>query len=123
MAYTILCILPDGNPAFPVSIPKTRMVGELKAAIKLELAPTLSAVLVTTISLYQVQIDASDMPRAIAEAATIFRNLSTSQNVKLNPATKLDKIFGPAGPSDEWIHILVSLPGRESLGPWMWCHC
>jgi hypothetical protein len=40
---------------------------------------------------------------------------------KLNPAEKLNKIFGSAGPSDKWIHILVSLPGGESLGPRMWC--
>jgi len=124
MSYTIFCIQPGGSPAFHVDIAKTQTVDHLKDAIKLKMKPELDALAAHALSLYRVTIDAPDMEKAIEEAEGIFQGLSTSENIVwLNPIKTLESIFGSSGPPPETIHILVLVPGGESMDPRMWRRC
>ena len=96
MESTIFCILPGGGDPFSVEIPETQTVGELKDVI--EAKQRLDTV-ASELSLYRVNIDASDMQKAIAEAEERFQDLSTSEHVVfLNATKRLSTVFEPTGP-------------------------
>jgi Crinkler effector protein N-terminal domain len=47
---------------------------------------------------------------------TLYR-VDEGSEEKLNPLYKLSKVFEHADPRKETMHILVELPGSESIGP------
>jgi len=116
MDLTIFCLLPGGDSPFPVDIPETRTVGHLKDVIKLKNPQTLSNVEAWRLSLHLVEIDATDVRKAIAEAETIFQTLRTLtvDSVEfLNPTRCLSTVFKSRGHTRESIHILVVPPRSE----------
>ena len=121
MSYKIFCILPGGRPAFAVKIEQTETVSDLKDAIRAKKDNELVAIDADALSLYHVNVGALDMQKAIVEVEGIFQDLSTSENREwLNPITTLESIFGASGPPRDKIHILVLVPGGESMDPRMW---
>jgi hypothetical protein len=117
MRYKIFCFLPGDSAVFPVKISETRTVAELKKRIKKE-THRLAAVDAHEVTLYRVDIDASDMKKAIDEAETIFQGLSTSGNVELlNPVDELKGVF-KTGFAGRTIHILVQPPRGKSIDLW-----
>ena len=121
MSYKIFCILPGGRPAFAVNIKQTETVGDLKVAIQAMNGNELNAIDAVALSLYHINVGALDMQKAIVEVEGIFQDLSTSENREwLNPITTLESIFGASGPPRDKIHILVLVPGGESMDPRMW---
>ena len=64
------------------------------------------------------------MEKAIEEAEIKFQSLSTSENVELlNPVDELQDVFKSSAPPRKRIHILVLVPGGESIDPRMWRRC
>ena len=86
-------------------------MSELRNKIKQE-SPELGDLAAKTLSLYKIDVDASDEQRAIDEVATIAQNLGTTK--RLNPVSVLDMVF-PSGAPGGKAHILVKLPESESI--------
>jgi len=121
MSYKIFCILPGGHPAFAVNIKQTETVSNLKDAIRVNTEPELDGIDADSLSLYHINVGALDMEKAIVEVEGIFQGLSTSENIEwLNPIKTLESIFEASGPPLDKIHILVLVPGGESMDPRMW---
>jgi len=113
MSYKIFCILRGGRPAFSVKIDKTETVDDLKEAIKTKVTQALDGVEANALTLYQVNIDASDMEKAIVEAEIRFQGLKNL--TRLSEAKTLEGVIGSSPPPIERIHILVQAPGSKSI--------
>ena len=111
--YTIFCIIPGGSPAFSVDIGKARTVDHLKDAIKKKKAQALNTIDADDLSLYQIDVDASDMKHAINVVKHIAQGLNNRN--ELNSVLPLEEVFSPSGPLRKRIHILVKLPASESI--------
>lgn len=122
MKYKMYCFLPGDSTVFEVKILETGTVAGLKKKIKKE-KKIFDAVDADELTLYRVNIDASDLQKAIDEAETISQGLSTSGdveslNVELrNPLDGLKDVF-PQGPAPRTLHILVQPPRRKSTDLW-----
>ena len=118
MDYTLFCVLPDGKPTFPVEIPNTRTVGQLKDAIKFKIPLSLNAIEARDLTLYKIDLDGSDM-KYIEEVKNMVRKLGDLH--PLNQLDLLDMVFPEApNPRDPKIHILVVPPPGE---PGLWLTC
>ena len=95
-----------------VRIKKTRMVDHLKDKIKQKLAPKLQAFEAAALTLYQIEVDASNKEKAIDAVKHIAKDLSGHD--ELNPVLPLKDVF-PRGALIMKIHILVVLPLGEPI--------
>jgi len=119
MSYKIFCILRGGRSAFPVNIKQTETVDDLKDAIKAKKKRELDALSANALSLYQVNIDASNMRKAIEVAEAMFQGLETSENMEeLNPVDELQAVFQDH-PAGRRVHILVRRPGGKLIDLWI----
>jgi Crinkler effector protein N-terminal domain len=110
MVYTLLCIIIGETTLFSVKINETQLVDELKDAIKKKAEPKLDAFAAHELTLYQVEIDASN-EACIEEVKSKCKNLS--QLSMLNPVFELGDCFDSSGPLRRAIHILVEPPRGE----------
>src|SRR5258706_4557021 len=108
--YTVFCLLEGETVPFPVEIDETKSVGGLKKSIKEE-RPDVDVVAVK-LELYRIDVDASNLQKAIKYVETLAPSLITAD--RLNPTQKLNKDL-PSGPLDDQIHILVRVPEGESF--------
>ena len=111
MSYIIWCIIVGETIPFPVNIDETQSVGELKHAIKEEIAPRLNAFPVHQLTLYKIdaKYDETNYENGV-------ESVEPNQDQKLGfQLRKLSAVFGLAGPSDDKIHILVEPPAGESI--------
>ena len=109
--YTVTCAISGDKDIFSVKINSDELVSELKHKIKLE-SPELGGLAANTLSLYRIDVDASNKQRAIHEVKTIAQNLRITD--RLNPVSKLNMVF-PSGIPGGKVHILVKIPEGESI--------
>ena len=108
--YKIYCIILNGATYFSVKIGKDEDVDNLKHHIK-EKSPELN-VARKWLSLYKIDVDASNQQHAIDKVKKLAPTLSTADS--LNPMRKMSEVF-PSGVPDGKIHILVKLTDCESI--------
>src|SRR5258706_5380539 len=108
--YTVFCLLEGETVHFPVEIDETKSVGGLKKSIKEE-RPDVDVVAVK-LELYQIDVDASDLQKAIKDVETLAPKLIPTD--RLNPTLDLSDIF-PEGVPRKKIHFLVRVPNGESF--------
>ena len=115
MQYKIFCIIPNGEDAFSVNIDETETVDDLKKRIMI------ATVDAAALTLWRVNIDASNMQSAIINASNIQNAINASnmqgfelseKPVLLNPVAQLSGVVEQFNPDDPKIHILVQLPRR-----------
>lgn len=70
MLFKIFCIIPDGN--------ETKTVEDLKDAVKKKQHPNLKNCPAAALKLYRVDIDGSDMRKAITDASNLLSALDAS---------------------------------------------
>jgi len=93
---------------FPVRIDESQFVGDLKDRIT-EKRPDVDVVAVK-LELYRIDVDASDLQKAIKDVETLAPSLITAD--RLNPTLDLKDVF-PEGVRRKRIHILVRVPKGE----------
>src|SRR5258706_7335916 len=108
--YTIFCLLEGETKPFPVRIDESQFVGDLKDRITEKRLDV--DVVAVKLELYRIDVDASDLQKAIKDVETLAPRLIPTD--RLNPTQKLNKVF-PSGPLDDQIHILVRVPEGESF--------
>jgi len=111
MSHPYWCFLAGDSSLFPVKFDhETATVGELKDKIKEKKPAMLGHIDSNHLTLYRVEIDASD-ENYISE----LNGLSLDKLEKLtNPMKRLSEIFA-GGPAKTTIHILVEAPQGESI--------
>jgi Crinkler effector protein N-terminal domain len=98
-------------------------VHELKKAIKDEIKIGLDALAASALTLYKINVNASDddddEQKYINEVQSISQDLSNREKAeKLNPIFNLSKYFKESDLPEETIHVLVQLPDQgESIDP------
>lgn len=102
----LLCIVPGSN-IFSVNIDNNKIVDELKKKIKEAKAPELDTLAADALTLYQINVVASNEKEYLEQVKVLAQNLSTLN--KLNLFDSLDKVF-PSGPLESRIQILVEVP-------------
>ncbi len=95
---------------FPVRIDESQFVGDLKDRIT-EKRPDVDVVAVK-LELYRIDVDASDLQKAIKDVETLAPRLIPTD--RLNPTLDLKDVF-PEGVRRKRIHILVRVPECESF--------
>jgi hypothetical protein len=122
MPYTIFCAITGYEP-FSVNIDETRTVGELKNSIKAKAAQILASVDALALTLYRIDVAATDNMKTTMEAVG-----RSAQNVSsrdpLRPLLSLQAVYPPPGPPGMMVHIFVQLPSSESIDsidPRVWC--
>jgi Crinkler effector protein N-terminal domain len=118
MLYRLLCIVIGETNPIVVDINDDQLVAHLKDAIKKKKEHVLGAFDANDLTLYQVNIDASNEQNYIQEVKRESENLSKLR--KLNPVFELRDYFDSSGPLHRVIHILVEPPGGESIDPSLW---
>src|SRR5258706_15428122 len=108
--YTIFCLLEGEMDPFPVRIDESQFVGDLKDRITEE-RPDVDVVAVK-LELYRIDVDASDLQKAIKDVETLAPRLIPTD--RLNPTLDLNDIF-PEGVPRKKIHFLVRVPNAESF--------
>src|SRR5258706_14590663 len=108
--YTIFCLLEGETNPFPVRIDESQFVGDLKKSIKEERSVILVEAL--ELELYQIDVDASDLQKAIKDVETLAPKLIPTD--RLNPTLDLSDIY-PEGVPRTKIHFLVRVPNGESF--------
>ena len=108
--YTIFCLLKGETIPFSVRIGESQSVDDLKDRIKEKRSVILVEAL--ELELYRIDVDASDLQKAIKDVETLAQTLIPTD--RLNPTLKLNKVF-PSGAPDDQIHILVRVPEGESF--------
>src|SRR5258706_10973706 len=103
--YTIFCLLEGETNPFPVRIDESQFVGDLKKSIKEERSVILVEAL--ELELYRIDVDASDLQKAIKDVETLAPRLIPTD--RLNPTLDLKDVF-PEGVRRKRIHILVRVP-------------
>jgi len=112
MSYTIWCILIGEDSQFPVKLDETKTVYDLKEEIKTKNNPRLNNFAATELTLYKIDVDATE--DGIKEARRLSLNLNELE--KLNPSAELQGVFRNTAPPGGKIHILVQVPEGESIG-------
>lgn len=107
----LLCIVPGSKP-FSVNIDNDKMVDELKKKVKEAKAPQLDTFAADALTLYQINVDASDEKEYLEQVNVLAQDFSSLN--QLNQVDSLDKIF-PSGPLEKTIQILVEVPECESI--------
>jgi hypothetical protein len=115
--YTLGCFIIGGSPTpFSITIDETQSVDRLKDAIKMKKDPELNAFPADALTLYKVDIDASDDEKLIESVETISRDLTKAE--KLRPLCMVSGYhWGELDPEKEKIQILVKVPESESIDP------
>jgi hypothetical protein len=110
MQYTIFCILPDGNSAFPVDIEDTKTVGHLKKEVKAEKQPELDDFAANALTLYHIDVDISNKKEYIEKVNRVALDLGSLKELEVGDT--LVEVFASSPPSSRKIHILVIQPPR-----------
>jgi len=114
--YTIWCIVVGETIPFSVEVHQTETVDELKDHIKKETKPTFDAFDADQLTLYKIDVDATDKNTYIKIVQDISQDLSdTEKATKLDALDELSEVFGTMGPPKKSIHILVECPAGESI--------
>ncbi|KAG0359964.1 hypothetical protein BGX24_005663, partial [Mortierella sp. AD032] len=105
---TLLCLV-DGeatSQAFPLTIPSSETVGELRKLIKAENAVDFTDVDAKNLTLWRVSIpiieDNDELP-------ILLNNVPDKERKKLGPATRLSKVF-PEDLPEETVHVIIQRP-------------
>src|SRR5260221_13244265 len=107
----IFCVLVEKATAFPVRFDETQTVDELKEEIKAAVDPKLRSLAANKLTLYRVDIDASNRQEYIEAVKKIAQELH--KHTKLHPMFKLSSVFedlDPPVPPRRTVHILVKFP-------------
>ncbi|KAF9167590.1 hypothetical protein DFQ26_003933 [Actinomortierella ambigua] len=105
---TLFCLV-DGEAtsnAFSVKAPSSGTVDDLKKLIKAEKAISFSDIDADELTLWRVSIPASEDDD---ETSILIDNIISDHKKKLNPLTRLTKVF-PEELPEETIHIIVQRP-------------
>ncbi|KAG0366522.1 hypothetical protein BGZ54_005232 [Gamsiella multidivaricata] len=100
--------LSDGEPmsnAFPVSIPSTNAIGNLKELIKAKKTPKFDDLAADELTLWRVSVRITDDD----ELPIVLSTLKENEKKKLCPTTRLPKVFTEE-PPEEAIHIIAQRP-------------
>ncbi|KAG0259089.1 hypothetical protein BGZ95_004795 [Linnemannia exigua] len=105
---TLLCLV-DGeatSQVFPLTIPSSETVGELRKLIKAENAVDFTDVDAKNLTLWRVSIpiieDNDELP-------VLLNNVPDKERKKLGPATRLSKVFPEDLPEDT-VHVIIQRP-------------
>ena len=116
MLYTIWCIIIGNTTPFPVEIDETKSVGVLKDHIKKKAEPRLDAFAAHELTLYKIDVKYDEATHEDVVASIYHQSVMPKQDQKLGfPLRKVSAVFGPTGPGDHKIHILVENPAGESI--------
>ena len=109
--FTLICAIPGDKDIFSVKINSNALVSELKDKIHAA-NPTFTSFGARALSLYKIDVEASNEQQAVKEIETIARKLRISD--RLNSIVELNEVF-PLGVSRGMVHILVKLPEGVSI--------
>ena len=114
MSSTLLCFIPGGKSVFSVEIDKTKIVDQLKDAIKKKKTQTLANVEADDLILYRVAIDSNlDNKRRKTTLMHLSENLA--QHEELSDTSHLSTIFDVSPPDGKSWLTLVQIPQGESI--------
>ena len=89
------------------------MVEQLKDAIEFEIRLSLKMFEARDLTLYKIDLDGSDEAECMKQAKYLAKNPDSL--LKPEPPKRLTTVFGPSGPIEEKIHILVVPPPGEPI--------
>jgi hypothetical protein len=113
MPYDLWCFVVGRDDVFSVTVDETRTVGHLKKHIYIqaEMHPDLDSFGPHDLTLYQIQVDASDDERTyIKELKKLSQTLNELK--ALFVWLELSEVF-VGGPPEQKIHILVQPPQKQ----------
>ena len=118
MSSTLLCFIPGGKSVFSVEIDKTKIVDQLKDAIKKKKTQTLANVEADDLILYRVAVNSNlDNKRRKTTLTHLSKNLV--QHEELINTSYLLAIFDVTPPDRKTWLTLVQIPQGESLSLWL----
>ena len=118
MSRTLLCFIPGGKSVFSVEIDKTKIVDQLKDAIKEKKKQTLANVEADALILYRVAIDPT-LDNDQQETTLTQLSENWGEHNKLINTSYLSAIFDVAPPDGKTWLTLVQIPQGESLSLWL----
>ena len=118
MSSTLLCFIPGGKSVFSVEIDKTKIVDQLKDAIKEKKKQTLANVEADALILYRVAIDPT-LDNDQQETTLTQLSENWGEHNELINTSYLSAIFDVAPPDGKTWLTLVQIPQGESLSLWL----
>jgi len=106
--YNLSCFLIGGDRYFKVEIDPAKEVANLKSAIKAQKPLALKDIEADQLTLYKIDVDATDQNTYITIVQDISQDLSnTEKATELNDAHDLSEVFETMHLPKRRIHILV----------------
>ena len=111
MSSTLLCFIPGGKSVFSVEIDKTKIVDQLRKAIKEEMKQTLANVKANALILYRVAIDRS-LDNKQQETTLTQLSENSGERKELINTDQLSSIFDEQPPDGKiWVTLVQIPPG------------